>query len=131
MSRRRNSPSYVTIPGVIELKVISSFKYAGSGGAYVEYDDRIDLAGKPLGTYKIRLETRKDVVGSVPTENLKFEVYVSKVLSVSTVQTTPITIASGSKAFRLTAKGTNLEDVTWSYSTDGGQGWTDTTLGPG
>ena len=109
--------------------MISSFKYAGSGGAYVEYDDRIDLTGKPLGTYKIKLETRKDVGGSEPTENLKFEVYISKVLAVSTVQTTPITIASGSKAFRLTAKGTNLEDVTWAYSTDGGQGWTDTAPG--
>ena len=112
-------PHYVTAkeftyeyddPNVLELKVLTSFKYAGSGGNYVEYEDRIDLTGKPLGTYKIRLETRKDVGGNEPTENLKFEVYVSKVLVPieSTVQTKPDGRKPGAKSLASRPRGPRL-----------------------
>ncbi|RPJ33990.1 MAG: hypothetical protein EHM35_10120, partial [Planctomycetaceae bacterium] len=118
-------------PNVLELKVLTSFKYAGSGGNYVEYEDRIDLTGKPCGTYKIRLETRKDVGGNEPTENLKFEVYVSKILVPvqSTVQTKPMAVEPGATSFSLNAEGIALEKVTWAVSLDGGQTWTEAVVG--
>ena len=116
-------------PDVLELKVTSGFKDPETGG-YVEYVDLFDLSAKPLGDYRIVLETRKDVGQAGPTENLKFEVYVSKRLRPveSVLRTKPISLGDAI-AFSFTPQGTGLEDIVWSISRDNGQTWVEVQAG--
>jgi RHS repeat-associated protein len=111
---------------IMQLKVVATLTYADVTEP-VQQVKYIDLADQPLGNYRIALDIRKDVGSTVATTSQKFEVYVSKIRDYvqSQVQTTAIDLPGNTTAFTLKPEGTALEKVTWAYSGDGGENWTE------